>query len=278
MTIIEFFQQFDSPTLYLVMRSISLLGDEPFYWFLLPTLFWCWDKKKVLPLVLVLSLEFYINFFLKETFHIPRPEGLALINVEGFGFPSGHAQNAVVLWGYLAWITGKNFWLYGLVILLIGVSRLYLGVHFPSDVIGGWTLGFVWLFICLTIINQLKGRRLSLPTVPAICLVLLLSLWQVSFYQSDLSIKISGGLFGFLAGAFIERVSVQYDYRTSVVKQVIKIFVGMAGMIVIKMGLEAIFPQWVVFHYLGYACIGGWISLGAPWMFVKVGLGENSKN
>jgi len=274
MAIIEFFQQFDFPAIYMVMRFLSFLGDEPFYFLVLPVLFWCWDKKKAFPLAIILSLEFFLNFMLKDAFHISRPEGIALINVDGFSFPSGHAQNAVVLFGYLAWVTRKNFWLAGVLIFLIGLSRLYLGVHFPSDIVGGWALGFVWLFICLYVLDQLEKRRFSMPMVPAIGLIFLLSLWLLSLYTHDISIKISGAAFGFLAGALVERTSIRYICQASLLRQGIKILLGAVGVVIIKEGLDLFLPNIPTLHYVRYACAGGWIGLGAPWVFIKFGLGN----
>ncbi len=256
------------------MRLFSFLGDEPFYLFALPVLFWCWDKRKAWPLAIVLGLEFYLNFVLKEAFHSPRPLGTALVEAEGFGFPSGHAQNGVVLWGYLAWATRSNFGLAGMVVFLVGLSRLYLGVHFPSDVVGGWALGFLWLIICLYVMNELKRRQFAMPTVPGIALVFLLSFWLMGIYLNEMSIKIGAAVSGFVAGVMVERSYVGFDSGGAWLIQGKKVLLGIAGVLLIKEGLGFFFPDTVPLHYLRYGSVGLWIGLGAPWMFVRLKLGK----
>lgn len=270
--LIEFLQQFDDPTTYTMMRFFSFLGDEPFYLLLLPALFWCWHKRKAWPLAIVLGLEFYLNFILKDVFQSPRPVGAALVDVDGFGFPSGHAQNGVVLWGYLAWATGSNFLAAGVAVFLIGLSRLYLGVHFLSDVVGGWALGFLWLFICIYAMRELKSREFAIPMVPAIGLVFLVSAWLVGFYPIEMSAKIGGAVFGFVAGALLERDTIGLDCSGSPVTQGKKILLGALGVVLIKEGLALFFPEMLAFHFVQYGCIGLWIGLGAPWMFVRLRL------
>jgi len=97
-----------------------------------------------------------VNAVLKLVFHQPRPfwysDQVSAKTLEtSFGIPSGHAQNSAAMWGMLAASLKRNWvWVITLLlILIIGLSRLYLAVHFPTDVILGWLIGFllVWLFL-----------------------------------------------------------------------------------------------------------------------------------
>lgn len=270
--LIDFLQKFDNPTTFMMMRFFSFLGDEPFYLLLLPALFWCWDKEKAWPLALVLGLEFYLNFLLKDAFQSPRPVGTGLIEAHGFGFPSGHAQNGMVLFGYLAWVTRANFWLAGGTVFLIGLSRVYLGVHFLSDVVGGWAVGFLWLFVAVYGMEELKRRKVSVGTVPALGLIFLLWAWLVGFYPVDMSARIGGAVFGFVAGALLEKDSVGLVCRGSPVTQGKKILLGALGVILIKEGLGVLLPEKLAIHFFRYGFVGFWIGLGAPWLFVRLKL------
>ena len=96
-----------------------------------------------------------LNVLLKQFVQRPRPDGFRLIAETGYSFPSGHSMVAMAFYGLLAWMVWHyerdRFvrWLcvigFGLVIALIGISRIYLGVHYASDVIAGFCVSLIWL-------------------------------------------------------------------------------------------------------------------------------------
>ena len=96
-----------------------------------------------------------LNVLLKQLVQRPRPDGFRLIAETGYSFPSGHSMVAMAFYGLLAWMVWHyerdRFvrWLcvigFGLVIALIGISRIYLGVHYASDVIAGFCVSLIWL-------------------------------------------------------------------------------------------------------------------------------------
>lgn len=109
-------------------------------------------------------------YVLKEIFHRARPPlNTAFIVENSFSFPSGHATIAVALYGFIIYILFREFrsrlhrffiLFFGvLLIFLIGLSRLYLGVHFLSDVIGGYLLGLIWLLVGMAISEILLNRK-----------------------------------------------------------------------------------------------------------------------
>lgn len=114
-----------------------------------------------------------LDGILKYTIHRTRPAyALALLHGRSFSFPSGHAMGSIIGYGFLAyaivltsrtigWHKRMIFSLAALLTLLIGVSRVYIGVHFPSDVAGGWAAGFAWLAICMTGYEVVSGRSAS---------------------------------------------------------------------------------------------------------------------
>ncbi|HUX81168.1 MAG TPA: phosphatase PAP2 family protein [Candidatus Paceibacterota bacterium] len=101
------------------------------------------------------------GFILKELVARARPDSLIpALTQSGFSFPSGHATAAMVLYGFGAFILCREYperttpviLLTAFGIVLIGFSRLYLGVHFPSDVIAGYALGGLWLLIGMRVV------------------------------------------------------------------------------------------------------------------------------
>jgi len=109
-----------------------------------------------------------LNFLLKDVFQRQRPS-LAAIQVGGWSFPSGHAMGAMVVYGMLAYLllrvvrrpAVRKLIVAGAVLLvgLIGFSRVYLGAHWVSDVLGGWTAGAVWLALCISLAETLRRQR-----------------------------------------------------------------------------------------------------------------------
>ena len=103
-----------------------------------------------------------LNFALKEIVQRPRPEGFRLIAETGYSFPSGHSMVAVAFYGFLIWLIIRyeedrlQRWIWSLalffVVIMIGVSRVYLGVHYFSDVVAGYCVAAVWLVVFTRII------------------------------------------------------------------------------------------------------------------------------
>ncbi len=146
--------QAGTPWLAGPMEFFSFLGTEEFFLLLLPVLYWSVDAALGLRVGVLLLVSGGINGFLKLGFSDPRPYWVdTRVTVSGaetsFGLPSGHAQNAVAVWGTVADRIKKSWgWIAaGVVILLISLSRIYLGVHFPTDVLGGWVAGALILWV-----------------------------------------------------------------------------------------------------------------------------------
>ena len=122
-----------------------MLGNHFVYPVYLFALAFFIDRKEWILLVVLISVSWGINELLKVIFAISRPpDELHLASVIGYGFPSGHAQMSMVLWGWV----GRQFKILApcaLLIFLIGISRIYLGVHYPNQVLGGWVIGFMIL-------------------------------------------------------------------------------------------------------------------------------------
>ncbi len=111
----------------------------------------------------VLLLASISNTILKRFVDRARPGIEHLVVVETLSYPSGHAMAAMAFYGFLIYLFYRfkmSAWLkYGIILLLIfiilsiGISRIYLGVHFPSDIAGGYIAGLIWVFFCILIFN-----------------------------------------------------------------------------------------------------------------------------
>lgn len=115
-----------------------------------------------------LILSSIINVGMKYIIHRDRPNIMKLIEIGGFSYPSGHSMVSMSFYGFLIFLCLKNYktrWKYlimailSILILFIGLSRIYLGVHYASDVAGGFDLGILWLGI-FTIIVEIRYKKM----------------------------------------------------------------------------------------------------------------------
>jgi len=271
-------QQAHGPVLDRVFSAITLLGDEQFYLLLFPVIVWCIDYSFGAVLAVFFMLSNSINIFLKELFQHPRPfelnPGLKLCEAEGFGLPSGHAQLSVTAWGAIA-IRVHKVWftiIAILIILLIGFSRIYLGVHFPTDVFAGWIIGLILLAVYIMarfpLEKWLSGLNLWLQLLVSMGVPLLLLLLN----QTNDAITSAGTLFGIAGGLVFARRYVSFSVRGPWWHRLLRFLVGFIIVLALYLGLKAIFPPdgtvfGAIFRFIRYALIGVWIVLGAPWLF-----------
>lgn len=122
------------------------------------------NKKMSFSILLNLVIVTFLNIFLKNIIQRPRPDDFRLINETGYSFPSGHSMISMAYYGYLIYLIFKfvknkrlkTFFITFLCILIltIGLSRIYLGVHYTSDVIAGFVLSVSYLIIYTSIIKK----------------------------------------------------------------------------------------------------------------------------
>lgn len=124
------------------------------------------NKKHSLFVTLNLILVFVLNRLLKLIIARPRPEVLKIVEAGGYSFPSGHSMISFGFYGFLIYLAYKNIRTkkikypliisLAILILLIGISRIYLGVHYFTDVIGGFVIGFVYLLVFVKYLYKRK--------------------------------------------------------------------------------------------------------------------------
>ena len=155
-----------------VFTWITLLGKSQVilvFIFISAALLWLWRKKYyIVPLCIAVAGSEAFTYLGKLTFHRPRPE-MALYAEHSFSFPSGHATIAVAFYGFAAYLlmrfaqswnkTVNIFFVSMFIVLAIGFSRLYLGVHYISDVWSGYLVGTMWLIIAVTFSEWLRHKQ-----------------------------------------------------------------------------------------------------------------------
>lgn len=174
MKIIDGIQEMKEPYLTSIMRFFSYIGNTVSVMIIsliiLVILYIVFKQRKELILfIIVLVGSTGFNLLLKALFQRERPTLYTMIEEEGFSFPSGHSMAALSLYGivsFLLWrhipkkmgrvvliLTSTAF------ILIIGFSRIYLGAHFPSDIIGAYLFSGFWLLLCIWGFRNLQKRH-----------------------------------------------------------------------------------------------------------------------
>ncbi len=179
-----------------IMTFFTQLGYGPFYVMLITLVYWCIDREAGLRIAVFALFSSALNAVLKQAFHAPRPYWAddrirALYHPSReFGMPSGHAQTSSNIWFILArsFHTTGLWLLAGVLFVLIGVSRLYLGAHFLSQVLSGWCVGIGLVIAFVTLEGKVVpwiraqpvwrqllitgGVSISLPAVGEMCVLL----------------------------------------------------------------------------------------------------------
>jgi hypothetical protein len=279
--LIRMVQTVASPMFTAIMKAVSAMGSEAFYLPALAFIYWCVDRKRGARLALVFLASAFVNAWFKDLFGQPRPYlfdvSVGLANETTFSFPSGHAQGSIVFWGLAAVLFPKPWGLVTAVIfpLLIGFSRVYLGVHFPTDVLAGWGIGALFL-----VGNALVGDRLEavLPRLGSrwrLIIIAILAFIMNALYRGDVSLAgaFIGAGFGFVWAA--ERAAFSAGGRFW--PRAGRYAAGLALTVAIYILPKIVAPSegealYALVRFFRYAVLGAWISLGAPWLFMRLRL------
>ncbi|GHU58311.1 phosphatidic acid phosphatase [Spirochaetia bacterium] len=306
LTLIRGIQTIESPGLTEVIQFITSLGTELFYIPAVLVIFWCVDEKKGMRLAMLILLSAWINGTFKALLKQPRPYNLdpsvGRAFEPSYGIPSGHAQGSLVFWAPVAaWLSRKTgkapanvterseglqavaVWAVSvLIILLIGFTRLYLGVHFPTDLLAGWLLGGIILTLYFLFESPLAaffragGRRTMMIAAAAVAFLMNI------IYPDDISL---GGLFlGLGAGYALMLGSFPFSAGAPIkgrkpgpAVMALRLLIGFAGAALLYLGLKNLFPgETSVYYRLGrfirYGLLSFWAAAGAPWVFLRLGL------
>jgi len=307
------------PALTTPMQLISFLGEVEFYLLLMPALYWCWHANKGLRLGVLLMLSAGLNEALKVAFHQPRPFWIsasvqALSPEMSFGLPSGHAQHAVCVWGWLAHQSRRR-WAWALALLsvvLISLSRAYLGVHFPQCLLLGAGIGALLLAVFVQW-EQPASRWLARRTVTERCGVALLASlallgltavaqgslrgWTVpaAWAEAVLSktsepieavapanaFMAAGVLWGLGAGAAWLDTRGGFSVQGPAMQRLLRYLVGMVIVALLWFGLGSLLPEgdsWLalVLRYVHAGLLGFWVAGAAPLLFRRLRLAERA--
>ncbi|WHY79655.1 phosphatase PAP2 family protein [Neobacillus sp. WH10] len=172
--VIAAIQGLESPFLTKVMKFFTFIGSTPFVIILCIVLIFFLYKvlhhrSELILFISAIIGSAVLNQILKQVFHRARPNFHRLIDISGYSYPSGHAMNAFtvyviitfLLWRHISTKWGRSILIIfsAFMILAIGTSRIYLGVHYPSDIIGGYLASGFWLTVAIWFFQFYQEKR-----------------------------------------------------------------------------------------------------------------------
>ncbi len=270
-----FYFQAERVSVEYLFRGITFLGDDEFYMIFISILLWCVHKSLAFWTAVVLLLSAAYTFYFKDFFGIPRPD-LGIEHPGNDAFPSGHTLTALTVWGYLAVrLRSTAFWTWAVIIIvLIGFSRLILGYHFVSDVLGGLVLGFIFLalFVWLSALFVEKGW-VEKFTFPALLIISIVVPVILTILLPDDITRLMGYLAGISIGYVLERKLIAFSPQGKWYQHIIKSLMGAVVLFGIVMGLSSFLPSDVIaLGFIRYALAGFWVTFLAPLLFASIGL------
>ncbi len=264
------------------MIAITRLGNEIFYTLFVPVLYWCYDKKKAFKIGAVFIISSAINDMAKDIFHNPRPNpqnllesfrGLTLKYIpESFGFPSGHTQGSLNFWfPMLYYIRKKYVTLICLFfIILIPYSRIYLGVHFLGDILGGFVIGILIMLFMFPTLGFFEKKEINYNEIITVFSIIILPLIVGLVVPGKHVINILGVFSGFFTGYILSKNRINFNPTNSFLSNTIKVLSGLIVLMIIRTVLKMVFPDMPLAHYTRYWTMGIWISFIAPYLFSRV--------
>lgn len=265
----------------------TFFGEELFFVILIPILYWTINKRIAMMVSCAGILSLSINGVFKDIAQIERPisnENIRFVEIDNlfvntvdlkdsYSFPSGHAQLVSTLICSLGFsLKNKRFWILGsILIVLVCLSRVYLGVHWPLDVLVGGILGLVLAYGMYKLFIKLEDKRIFIYLgLIVIGFILLL------FAQTADTYKALGGIIGFSLGAIFEMKLVNFNPKEGVLwKKVVRVVLGLIILLGLKEGLKygfSLISDNYIFHVIRYFLLT-FVGIGLyPWFFKKIKL------
>lgn len=255
--ILRSIQSIANPFLDILFQLITMCGEQIVLISIIAVIYWALDKKFGEYIAYSVLTSVLLNNTIKDIFKMKRPIGekgirtLREQTATGYSFPSGHTQNASSFYGAMAIYLKKRVMhiIATIMIILVGFSRLYLGVHYPKDVIVGGILGVLTSLICYKLYNKFENKMLLYVITFVIFIPVL------TFAHSADFIKGMGTYLGFIIGIYIEKKYVNFSVEGSTGNKVIRVLLGILILLTLQVGLKVLLPSATIFSFIRYLLI-----------------------
>lgn len=261
MDFLYFLESIRMPGLNELMLAITYLGDEIAFLVAALILFWCIDKRQGYYILVVGFFGTLANQFLKITCRVPRPwvrdPNFTILEqargaATGYSFPSGHTQNSVGTFGSIAYTTKHKTvkWLCIAAAVLTPFSRMYVGVHFPSDVLVGAGMALALMVLFRPLVYGKDGK--NLPVIFLVGAVLsgaFLAYVELFPFPENIdphnlqsavknAYTLLGCLLGLLIAYYFDEKKLHFPVKACLWAQVLKVVVGLVLVLAVKEGTK----------------------------------------
>lgn len=253
--LMEWLQAHLGPAAVRVISAFSILGEEELLILLFGAIYWGISKKKGRTIGLSVLLGIIAGTSIKNIFLRRRPyfdnAGIQVlrpvepdadlydISAQGYSFPSLHSTNAATAYGGIAYQVKKRWMmiLMSLFMLMTGVSRVCVGVHYPTDVLAGWCVGLAAVFLAPWLEAKIRNRKVLYA-------ILLLTAVPGFFYcRTDDFFTGAGLLLGFVLGSLFDEAFVRFENTDSKVRIILRVLAGAAIYVALNTLLKLPFPK-----------------------------------
>ncbi|MCH4566417.1 phosphatase PAP2 family protein [Bacillus sp. ES1-5] len=265
---LEWMTSLERGVLTILFKLISSIANETLYLIIISILYWCVSKRKAFHMIVMLCLSGYIGIVIKEFMKIPRPytyDGIQALyekSAAGYSFPSTHVQLATTFWGSFMMLCKKRIiWIIGIIfIILVATSRLYLRVHWLSDIIGAFLISVIVVYLYTKVTGELSDRKFILlqRIVLAVSLIMYVMTDQID------NLKLLGVLTGSTIGIMLENHFIKMNENNNFKIQAVKTVLGLSFMLMMQLILKKVIPD---MYYVRYALTGITITFLCPFMF-----------
>ncbi len=290
MEFLKALEQIRTPFLNIFFRFWTLFGEELLLLALIGIVYWCVNKELVYQCGLAYFASGLAVQTLKIAFRIPRPwvldasfqpvEG-AKTTATGYSFPSGHSQGSAAVFGS-AGLHFKKPWVKIVCFIIFpmaALSRMYLGVHTPLDVIVGLLSGLIFAIIAQLLFKGALSPRQNFAVALVLALIsVIVAVYAGLMYKSGIieykyvsdCCKAAAAGLGFAVCWYVERVYIKFDPQSDRWwKHFVKVVVGIAGILLIKEGFKLVFGESLAVDIIRYFLMILWGMLLFPFIIKK---------
>lgn len=235
--IVRWFQTIRTPLLDIIALMFHYAVSGAFYVVVLGGIYWMYDKKLGARMLFALIIIGLCSLVLKDVFARPRPfqvldSGIMpLVYDSSYGIPSGHSSFTFVVWGFFAyWMKNRAITIAVIIFtVFMGFSRMYMGVHFPQDVIAGWLLGAVVLGLYIRYVENVISWWHKQSLAFQIALPLMIGAVMMFFFLGSVDgLTTIGLLVGISVAVALETRFIQFQHKDSLAKRAIQFVIGLA--------------------------------------------------